>query len=83
MDDLVVTPAALITSAEVERLSRDLETVRATIARVREVHRVHSCERDSHVHASTPTPCVNDGYCSCGCFAPCATLTALTTLEEP
>lgn len=42
------------------------ETAEAAIARVRELHRVHHCAVDGHKLATTRSPCVNDGVCSCG-----------------
>lgn len=54
----------------------------AAIARVRDVHHVHRCAVDGHIHTRTPTPCVNDAVCECGRRDPCPTITALDSPEE-
>ncbi|MEV4180207.1 hypothetical protein AB0J28_02010, partial [Streptosporangium canum] len=54
----------------------------AALDRVRDLHHVHSCERDGHVLDRTPNPCVNDGCCSCGSMR-CPTLAAIDSPEEP
>lgn len=35
------------------------------LAGIGALHQIHHCE-DGHVLDRTPTPCVNDGVCSCG-----------------
>lgn len=57
------------------------EEAEAAIARVRDVHHVHRCAVDGHIHTRTPTPCVNDGFCECGRRAPCPTVAALDSPE--
>lgn len=42
-----------------------LRKAEGVVAAVDALHRVHRCE-DGHVLDRTPTPCVNDGVCSCG-----------------
>jgi hypothetical protein len=59
------------------------ERAEAAVAQVRAVHRVHRCG-DGHRLERTPTPCVNDGVCSCGQPARrCPTLAVLQEEDGP
>ncbi|GAA3417611.1 hypothetical protein [Streptosporangium vulgare] len=51
----------------------------AAIDRVRDLHHVHWCHIDGHALDRTPTPCVNDGVCSCGKTG-CPTIAALEAI---
>lgn len=55
-----------LTEEALGRERQRAERAEATLARVSAAHRIHNCEDDGHVLERTPTPCVNDGYCSCG-----------------
>lgn len=71
--------------AEEREITTDYRRVNAEaladLDRVRDLHHVHSCAADGHALTRTPTPCVNDGVCSCG-SSRCPTLAALDTPEE-
>lgn len=62
-------------------LRRRAEQAEATLARVRALHRVHRCAVDGHLLKRTPTPCDNNGLCSCGHLGTCPTAEILDTPE--
>lgn len=66
---------------ERDALAVHLARAEAALDRVRDVHHVHRCAVDGHIHTRTPTPCVNDGFCECGRRAPCPTVAALDSPE--